>query len=176
VTDRAPVTADARRKAVNQSLAQLARTMEQLEAAVAPFSPNFDLVAFSAAWYSSAPDERNRAMLVRSNMDDLCNLCQALIDRSIRLAQDLSAIPADRKTPPADQLRGLGLYPEDAERTMQEVIRLRNSSQHEYWTLAPEDVHRAVVELRQHIPSFIAALGAWIDQRRPVSPGSPSRA
>lgn len=163
MTERAPVTADARRKAVDQALAQLARTMEQLEAAVAPFAPDFDLAAFSDAWYSRAPEQRNRAMLVRSNMDDLCNLCQTLIERGVRLAQDLGAIPADRKTPAAEQLRGLGLYPQDAEWIMHEALRLRNSSQHEYWTLAPEDVHRAVVELRQLIPGLIATLGVWIE-------------
>lgn len=164
MTERAPVTAQARRKAADQALAQLARTMQQLEAAVALFPPDFDLAAFSTAWYSTAPEERNRAMLVRSNMDDLCNLCQTLIDRGVRLAQDLGAIPADRKTPAADQLRGLGLCPPDAQRIVQEVVNLRNSSQHEYWTLAPEDVHRAVIELRRCVPGFIAALGAWIEE------------
>lgn len=158
------MTARARRKAADQALVQLARTMQQLEAAVAQFSPDFDLAAFSAAWCSAAPEERNRAMLVRSNMDDLCNLCQALIDRSVRFAQDLGKIPADRKAPAADQLRSLGLYPADAQRTIQQVVQLRNSSQHRYWTLAPEDVHRAALELRRCVPGFIAALGAWIEE------------
>lgn len=160
---RPPVTTQARRKAVEQALAQLVRTMEQLEIAVAGFPPNFDLGAFTAAWYSADPEERNRAMLVRSNMDDLHNLCQALIERCVRLAQDLGAIPADRKTPAAAQLRRQGLYPSDAQLVMQRVIDLRNASQHEYWVLHPEDVHTAVNDQRQHLPSLIAALGAWLD-------------
>jgi len=161
---RPPVTVEARRKAVEQTLAQLARTMEQLETAVASFVPDFDVVAFSAAWYSKDPDERNRAMLVRSNMDDLCNLCQALVDRGVRLAQDLGAIAADRKTSASDQLREQGLYPSETERVMQEVAFLRNSSQHEYWTLAPEEIHAAVIQLRAHLPSFIAAIGVWVEE------------
>lgn len=160
---RPPVTTEARRKAVEEALAQLARTMEQLEIAVADFPPDFDLQLFAAAWYSKAPEERNRAMLVRSNMDDLHNLCQGLIDRSVRLAQDTGVISADRKTPAADQLGRHGLYPGDAKRVMQEVVDLRNASQHEYWTLGPAEVHAAVNSQRQHLPAFIAAIGVWIE-------------
>jgi uncharacterized protein YutE (UPF0331/DUF86 family) len=160
---RRPVTAQARLKAVEQALTQLARTMEQLEIAVAGFPPDFDLEAFGLAWYSKDPQERNRAMLVRSNMDDLHNLCQGLIDRSVRVAQDLGAIPGDRKTPAADQLRRHGLYPGDAQMVIREVIDLRNASQHEYWTLGPEEVHAAVNNQRQHLPPFIAAVGVWIE-------------
>ncbi|HWJ50093.1 MAG TPA: HepT-like ribonuclease domain-containing protein [Solirubrobacteraceae bacterium] len=160
---RPPVTREARRKAVEQALAQLARTMEQLEIAVSSFPPNFDRESFGAAWYSHAPEERNRAMLVRSNMDDLHNLCQGLIDRSVRVAQDLGAIPADRKTPAVDQLRRLGLYPSDVRLVMQEVVDLRNASQHEYWILEPDVVHAAVESQRQHLPAFIAALGEWVE-------------
>jgi uncharacterized protein YutE (UPF0331/DUF86 family) len=160
---RGRVTGDARRKAVEQTLAQLARTMEQLETAVASFPPDFDSTSFEAAWYSKVPGERNRAMLVRSNMDDLHNLCQSLIDRSVRVAQDLDAIPPDRKTPAADQLRRHDLYSRQVEEVMQEVAQLRNSSQHEYWTLTPGDVHLAVTDQRRHLPSFIAAVGAWVE-------------
>jgi uncharacterized protein YutE (UPF0331/DUF86 family) len=160
---RPPVAQDARRKAVEQSLLQLARTMEQLETAVLAFPPDFDLDAFRAAWYSNAPEKRNRAMLVRSNMDDLHDLCQGLIDRSVRLAQSLGAIPADRKTPTRDQLRGQDLYPRDAQQVMQEVVDLRNASQHEYWVLAPDEVHAAVNHQRQQLPAFIAAVGAWVE-------------
>ncbi|HEX5853039.1 MAG TPA: hypothetical protein VFY36_08100 [Solirubrobacteraceae bacterium] len=160
---RPPVTMEARRKAVEQALSQLARTMEQLEIAVSGFPPNFDRESFGVAWYSSAPAERNRAMLVRSNMDDLHNLCQGLIDRSVRVAQDLGAIPADRKTPAVDQLRRLGLYPSDVQLVMQEVIDLRNASQHEYWILEPYAVHAAVESQRQRLPAFIAAVGEWVE-------------
>ncbi len=160
---RPPVGARARRNALDDALGQLARTMEQLESAVSAFPPDFDSSAFDAAWDSKVPEERNRAMLVRSNMDDLHNLCQALIGLSVRVAQDLGAIPADRKTPAADQLRAQRLYPKTAEQIMQEVVELRNRSQHEYWILAPGDVHAAVNRQRQHLPSFIAAVGAWIE-------------
>ena len=160
---RPPVAARARRNAFEGALGQLARTMEQLEAAVGAFPPGFDLPAFAAAWYSNAPAERNLAMAVRSNMDDLHNLCQGLIGLGVRVAQDQGAIPADRKTPAADQLRRQGLYPTEAEQVMQEVVDLRNSSQHEYWMLTPEDVHAAVEHQRQHLPAFIAGVGAWIE-------------
>jgi uncharacterized protein YutE (UPF0331/DUF86 family) len=46
---------------------------------------------------------------------------------------------------------------------MQEVVDLRNASQHEYWVLAPDEVHAAVNHQRQHLPSFIAAVGAWVE-------------
>jgi uncharacterized protein YutE (UPF0331/DUF86 family) len=161
---RARVTTEARRKAVEHTLAQLARTMEQLETAVASFPPDFDSATFVAAWYSKVPQERNRAMLVRSNMDDLHNLCQSLIDRSVRVAHDLGAIPADRKTPAGDQLRRQGLYPRQTEQVMQEVASLRNASQHEYWILTPDDVHAAVSRQRQQLPSFIAAVGTWVEE------------
>jgi uncharacterized protein YutE (UPF0331/DUF86 family) len=160
---RPPVADEARRRAFEQALQQLARTMEQLETAVAAFPPDFDPNAFGQAWDSEAPEERNRAMLVRSNMDDLQNLCQSLIDRSVRVAQDLGAIPADRKTPAADQLRGLGLFPKDAQLVMQEVNDLRNTSQHTYWILVPDDVHTAVNNQRSALPAFIAALGEWVE-------------
>ena len=159
---RPPVTVEARRKAVDQTLTQLARTMEQLETAVTFFSPDFDLEAYSAAWYSKAPEKRNRAMLVRSNMDDLYNLCQTLIDRGVRLAQDLGAIPADRKTPPSDQLRNEDLYPDEVEQLMRQAAYLRNWSQHQYWTLAPDQVHEVVNAARACLPPFIAAIGAWV--------------
>ncbi|HWY17241.1 MAG TPA: HepT-like ribonuclease domain-containing protein [Solirubrobacteraceae bacterium] len=162
-SSRSPVAAQARLKALHNALGQLARTMEQLETAVCAFPPDFDLSAFSAAWYSEVPAERNRAMSVRSNMDDLHNLCQGLIGLSVRVAQDLGAIPADRKTPAADQLRRQGLYAKKAEQVMQEVVDLRNTSQHEYWILTPDEVHVAVEHQRQHLPSFIAGIGAWIE-------------
>lgn len=136
--------------------------MEQLESAVSAFPPDFDFSAFVAAWDSDVPQERNRAMLVRSNMDDLYNLCHTLIDLSVRVAQDRGAIAADRKTPTADQLRTQGLYPKEAEQAMREVADLRNQSQHEYWILEPGPVHAAVNHQRQHLPSFIAGVGAWI--------------
>jgi uncharacterized protein YutE (UPF0331/DUF86 family) len=160
---RPPVAVEARRRAVEQALLQLARTMEQLESAVTSFPPDFDLSAFRDAWHSQVPERRNQAMLVRSNMDDLQNLCQSLIDRSVRVAQDLRAIPADRKTQAADQLSGLGLFPREAQLVMQEVLDLRNTSQHAYWILAPDEVHAAVNRQRQHLPSFIAAVGAWVE-------------
>jgi uncharacterized protein YutE (UPF0331/DUF86 family) len=160
---RLPVAAQARRGALDDALGQLARTMEQLESAVSAFPPDFDSSAFEAAWDSKVPQERNRAMLVRSNMDDLHNLCQTLIGLSVRVAQDRGAIPADRKTPATDQLRAQRLYPKAVERVMQEVADLRNRSQHEYWVLAPGDVYTAVNHQRQHVPSFIAAVGAWIE-------------
>lgn len=167
-SNRPPVAAQARRKALEKVLLQLARTMEQLETAVSAFPPDFDLSAFSASWYSKSPPERNQAMLVRSNMDDLHNLCQSLIGLSVRVAEDLGAIPADRRTPAPDRLRGQHLYPKDAERVMQEVVDLRNASQHEYWTLTPEAVHAAVNHQRQHLPVFIVGVGAWVE-------GLPSR-
>jgi uncharacterized protein YutE (UPF0331/DUF86 family) len=160
---RPPVGEDARRKAVERALLQLARTMEQLETAISAFPPDFDLDAFSGAWYSAIPEKRNQAMLVRSNMDDLHNLCQSLIDRSVRVAQDLGTIPADRKTPAADQLSGQGLYPKEVQLVMQEVIDLRNASQHEYWILTPDEVHAAVNNQRLQLPSFISAIGVWIE-------------
>jgi uncharacterized protein YutE (UPF0331/DUF86 family) len=46
---------------------------------------------------------------------------------------------------------------------MQEVIDLRNASQHEYWILEPETVHAAVQNQRQHLPAFIAAVGEWVE-------------
>ncbi|HUB35474.1 MAG TPA: HepT-like ribonuclease domain-containing protein [Solirubrobacteraceae bacterium] len=153
----------ARRKALESTLLQLARTAEQLEAAVRAFDQGFDREAFSTAWYSSAPRQRNRAMLVRSNMDDLHNLCQALIALSVRVAHDEGAIPADRKTPAADQLRALGRYPKDVAEVMREVVGLRNASQHEYWILTPEEVHAAVNRQRQYLPSFIADVGTWVE-------------
>lgn len=160
---RPSVAAQARRNALDDALGQLARTMEQLESAVAAFPPDFDPSVLDAAWYSKVPQERNRAMLVRSNMDDLHNLCQTLISLAVRVAQDAGAIPADRKTPVADQLRGQRLYPSAAEEVMQEVAELRNRSQHEYWVLTPGDVHSTVNRQRQHLPAFIAEVGGWID-------------
>jgi uncharacterized protein YutE (UPF0331/DUF86 family) len=160
---RPPMADEARRRAFEQALQQLARTMEQMETAVPAFPPDFDRDAFTQAWHSEAPDERNRAMLVRSNMDDLQNLCQGLIDRSVRVAQDLGAIPADRKTPAADQLRGLGLLPKEAQLVMQEVSDLRNTSQHAYWILAPDEVHTAVNHQRSALPAFILGLGEWVE-------------
>jgi uncharacterized protein YutE (UPF0331/DUF86 family) len=142
--------------------------MEQLDSAVSAFPPDFDPSAFAAAWYSSVAQERNRAMLVRSNMDDLHNLCQTLIGLSVRVAQDLGAIAADRKTPAADRLRAQRLYPKAAAQVMQEVVELRNRSQHEYWILEPGDVHTAVNRQRQHLPSFIAVMGAWIEGLQPT--------
>jgi uncharacterized protein YutE (UPF0331/DUF86 family) len=160
---RPPVAAQARRNALEKALVQLARTMEQLETAVGAFSPDFDLTRFTAAWFSVVPEERNRAMLVRSNMDDLHNLCRGLIGLSVRVAQDVGAMPVDRTTPMTDQLRAQGLYPGEAERVMQEVVDLRNASQHEYWTLMPDDVHGAVQRQRQYLPSFIANVGVWME-------------
>jgi uncharacterized protein YutE (UPF0331/DUF86 family) len=159
---RPPVAARARRSALNDALEQLARTMEQLESAVSVFPPDFDPSAFTAAWYSKVPEERNRGTLVRSNMDDLHNLCQTLIGLSVRVAQDSGAITADRKTPASEQLRAQGLYSEATEQVMREVIDLRNKSQHEYWILDPGVVHAAVNHQRQHLPSFIAGVGVWI--------------
>jgi len=46
---------------------------------------------------------------------------------------------------------------------MREVLDLRNSSQHEYWTLTAGDIHLAVNRQRQYLPSFIAAVGTWIE-------------
>jgi uncharacterized protein YutE (UPF0331/DUF86 family) len=160
---RPPVAARARRHAFEGALAQLARTMAQLESAVAAFPPDFDSAAFAAAWPSQNPEERNRAMLVRSNMDDLHNLCQTLIALSVRVAHDSGAIPADRGTPAADQLRSLRLYPKEIEQLMAEVADLRNSSQHEYWILEPGPVHAAVEHQRRYLPAFIAAVGEWIE-------------
>jgi uncharacterized protein YutE (UPF0331/DUF86 family) len=160
---RPPVAARARRSALDDALQQLARTMEQLESAVSAFPPEFDASAFAAAWYSKAPQERNQAALVRSNMDDLHNLCQTLIGLSVRVAQDMGAITADRKTSAAEQLRTQRLYPDEAERVIREVTDLRNKSQHEYWILQPAPVHAAVNHQRQHLPAFIAGIGAWIE-------------
>ncbi len=160
---RPPVGAGTRRTAFDDVLAQLARTMAQMESAVAAFPPDFDRAAFATAWCSEEPAQRNRAMLVRSNMDDLHNLCQTLIVLGVRVAQDLGAIPTDRRTPAADQLRAQRLYPKALEHLMHEVGDLRNASQHEYWGLTPREVHAAVNRQRQRLPSFIATIGSWVE-------------
>lgn len=138
--------------------------MAQLEDAVAAFPPDFDRAAFAAAWVSADAAQRNRAMLVRSNMDDLHNLCQTLVALGVRVAQDLGAIPADRKTPAQDQLRALQLYPRRIERLMHEVGELRNSSQHQYWGLEAHDVHGAVTRQLVHVPPFVVGIGDWIER------------
>jgi uncharacterized protein YutE (UPF0331/DUF86 family) len=169
---RRPAAPEARRRALESTLLQLARTAEQLEAAARAFDPDFDLEAFRTAWYSNAPRQRNKAMLVRSNMDDLHNLCTSLIALSVRVAHDEGVIPADRKTPAVDQLGVLGHYPKNVAEVMQEVVGLRNASQHEYWILTPEEVHAAVNRQRQHLPSFIADVGTWVEDI--LAPSDPS--
>jgi uncharacterized protein YutE (UPF0331/DUF86 family) len=167
-SSRPPVDAPARREALDRAFAELARTMTQLETAVSVFAPGFNAKVFEGAWHSDDAEERNRAMLVRSNMDDLHNLCNSLIALAVRVAQDQGAIPSDRTTPAADQLQAQGLYPVEARRVMRAVAKLRNVSQHEYRVLEPVDVYEAVNCQRQHLPAFITALGDWIERLRPL--------
>lgn len=66
----------------------------------------------------------------------------------------------------ADQLRQQGLYSIEIEHVMQEVLDLRNASQHEYWILAPEQVHAAVERQRQYLPAFVSGVGTWVEGLR----------
>lgn len=55
------------RESYDETLDAVRRRFEQLESAVAQFSPDLDESAFTAAWSSDDPSERNRADSVLSS-------------------------------------------------------------------------------------------------------------
>jgi hypothetical protein len=109
VTNRPPVDAAARRRNIDRLLAALVRSDAQMQTALAAFAHDFDLQAFQAAWMATDPQERNRALLVRGNLDDIHNMLVKLITTSVRLGRQLGTIGPEAAKDPYEALVGLRL-------------------------------------------------------------------
>jgi hypothetical protein len=143
-------------------LATLAQSDAQMQAAMAAFAPNFDLERFTDAWSSPDPVQRNRALLVRGNLDDTHNMLANLVNTSVKLARQVGEIEADAPSDPRDALRRLGLL-KKAERDSLELTQAtRNASQHAYEHMQAGQVHAAVLAQRATAPALIARLGTWV--------------
>jgi hypothetical protein len=159
---RKPVAPDARRQNINRLIVGLARSDAQMQTALAGFAPNFDLQAFAVAWTSSDPGERNRALLVRGNLDDIHNMLANLITTSVRLGRQLGAIGPTAPKDPRDALAHLGLLTQAERDSLDLTQATRNESQHAYEHMQAGQVHAAVLKQRATAPGLIARLGTWV--------------
>lgn len=105
--------ADQRRAAYEETLDALRRRFEQLERAVAQFTPDLDEQALTAAWDSDDPAERNRADSVLSNFEKTYMLLMDLITVSVKLARRIGAVD-DESTPPVELLANAGVISRNA--------------------------------------------------------------
>ena len=162
MTSRPPVGAAARRQNIDRLLVALARSDAQMQTALAAFAPNFDLLAFQHAWTAIDPQERNQALLVRGNLDDIHNMLVKLITTTVRLAHQLGAIEPDVAKDPYEALAGLRLLTRAERDSLDLTLAVRNESQHAYEHLEARQVHAAVLAQRRTAPAFIARLGRWV--------------
>jgi hypothetical protein len=103
------------RESYAETLDALRRRFEQLEWAVAQFQPDLDEQAFSTAWHSDDPSERNRADGVLSGFEKTYMLLMDLITLSVKLAGRLDALKVDEGASSVEVLRELRVVSQTAQ-------------------------------------------------------------
>ena len=144
MTSRPPVGAAARRQNIDRLLVALVRSDAQMQTALAAFAPDFDLLAFQHAWTATDPRERNRALLVRGNLDDIHNMLVKLITTSVRLAHQLGVIAPKAAKDPYEALAGLRLLTRSERDSLDLTLVVRSESQHALGP-CPLEAHHAIV-------------------------------
>jgi hypothetical protein len=162
VTSRPPVGVAARRQNIDRLLVALVRSDAQMQTALAVFVPDFDFLAFQHAWTALDPQERNRALLVRGNLDDIHNMLVKLVTTSVRLAHQLGVIGPEAAKDPYEALAGLRLLTRAERDSLELTLAVRNESRHAYEHLEARQVHAAVLAQRRTAPALIARLGRWV--------------
>jgi hypothetical protein len=165
---RPPVGAAARLQNINRLLATLARSDAQMQTALAVFAPNFDLEAFTTAWMSPDPDDRNRALLVRGNLDDIHNMLANLINTSVKLARHSGQLGPEVPKDARDALVHLKLLTQAERDSLDLTQATRNASQHAYEHMQAVQIHAAVLKQRATAPALISRLGNWVASLPPT--------
>jgi uncharacterized protein YutE (UPF0331/DUF86 family) len=162
VTNRPPVGAAARRQNIDRLLAALARSDAQMQTALAAFAPDFDYQAFQFAWMANDPEARNRALLVRGNLDDIHNMLVKLIITSVKLARQVDQLDPHAPKDAYEALTQLKLLTRPERDSLELTLAMRNASQHAYERLQAMQVHAAVAAQRKTAPGLIARVGRWV--------------
>lgn len=151
------------RESYDETLDALRRRFEQLEWAVAQFQPDLDEQAFSAAWHSNDPPERNRADSVLASFEKTHTLLMDLVTLSVKLARRLGAEGVDEKSSPIDVLHELRIISQHARDALDVQRKLRNLSQHVYVEVTVQAVREAVKEQLDSTPHLIGNITSWVD-------------
>jgi uncharacterized protein YutE (UPF0331/DUF86 family) len=170
-------SADQLQAAYEDTLDALRRRFEQLETAVAQFSPDLDEQALTAAWSSDDPAERNRADSVLASFEKTYMLFMDLITLSVKLARRIGAID-DEKTPAMELLVDAGVISRDVVAAIQKQRAVRNTSQHIYVELSMLELRTAVLGQLESTPRAIQSIAAWVEslERTPeADSGSPPK-
>ncbi len=150
------------RASYEETLDTLRRRFEQLESAVAEFSPDLDERAFTAAWNSTDPAERNRADSVLSSFEKTYMLLMDLITLSVKLARRLGVVTVDEKSSSLEVLRELKILSGGGEQALRIQRDVRNSSQHVYVELSVSDLREATKQQLDTSPSIIRSITNWV--------------
>ncbi len=151
------------RESYDETLDALRNRFEQLEAAVAQFEPDLDEQAFSAAWNSDDPLERNRADNVLSSFEKTYMLIMDLITLSVKLARRLGVLNLDERVSALQVLRELKVLSQSAEEALDVEREVRNASQHIYVELEISDVRKAVAVQLESSPRIVQSVTAWLE-------------
>ncbi len=151
------------RENYDETLDALHRRFEQLEAAVAQFQPDLDEQAFSAAWHSDDPLERNRADSVLSSFEKTYMLLMDLIALSAKIGRRLGAVSVDDRLSPIETLRELKVLSQSTVEALHIEREVRNSSQHVYVELTVSSLRQAVEQQLESSPRIIGSITAWVD-------------
>lgn len=154
--------------AYEDTLDAVRRRFEQLETAVAQFSPELDEQALSAAWGSNDPAERNRADSVLASFEKTYMLLMDLLALSVKLAKRIGAI-GDEKAPAPRLLLIAGVISRDAVAAIEKQREVRNTSQHIYVQLSMSVLRLAVLQQIETTPSTIRNMAAWVASFEPSS-------
>ena len=150
------------RASYEETLDALHQRFEQLESAVAEFSPDLDERAFTAAWNSTDPAERNRADSVLSSFEKTYMLLMDLITLSVKLARRLGVVTVDEKSSSLEVLRELKILSGGGEQALRIQRDVRNSSQHVYVELSVSDLREATKQQLDTSPSIIRSITNWV--------------
>jgi uncharacterized protein YutE (UPF0331/DUF86 family) len=151
------------RESYDETLDALRRRFEQLEWAVAQFQPDLDEQAFSTAWYSDDPSERNRADGVLSGFEKTHMLLMDLITLSVKLARRLDALKVDEGASSVEVLRELRVVSQTAKDALDVQREVRNLSQHVYVELTVSALRDAVTQQMDSTPRMIRDITSWVD-------------
>jgi hypothetical protein len=162
VTTRPPVGATARRQNIDRLLVALVRSDAQMQTALAAFAPDFDFQVFQYAWMANDPEERNRALVVRGNLDDIHNMLATLIITSVKLARQVGQLDPDASMDAYEALMQLRLLTRPERDSLDLTLAMRNETQDAYERLQAMQVHAAVLAQRKTAPGLIARLGRWV--------------
>ncbi len=152
---------------LDRTFVALQRQHEQLELALEPWRSDRGHRAFTAAYDSDDPAERNRAELVHANFERYHQLTRDVIELSGKLAERAGRLPKPGNSRDrVDVLLQEGIITRGDESSLRQHATVRNDSQHAYVETGAKHVYEAAQRQLEEGRRLVGRLATFVEAMR----------